>query len=237
MLASSIFSDLPASPREAAGHLLGHLRVRQQTINLSSLILRFRDCDLLEVDIEGDGYCLPAGMLSDKTLVVIPSKGQGEERRRFTLAHELGHLACHYNTRRGSIDEERWCDTFASELLMPEARVTAFAQSVTTLSDWFKFPQHFKVSRPAAARQLWDYCRVVMITEKLNARPDDARYVAIRRELNALSVAGKMIGDTFGKLGDGTACLVRQPPNQGYIAVARLDDCPNMPEAGSIPAA
>lgn len=223
MRASTSFSDLPVGPREAAGQLLGDLMLSEQTINLSSLIVRFRDCDLLEVDIEGDGYCLPAGMLSDKTLVVIPAKGQGEERRRFTLAHELGHLACHYNSKRMSIrDEERWCDTFASELLMPKSRVEAFAATVTTLADWLGFPQHFKVSRPAAARQLWDYCRVVMVTERLDAKPGDARYDAVRRELITLSLTTTVLGDTFQKLSDGSACLIRLFRNQNYIAVAKV---------------
>lgn len=227
MLASAIFSDLPLSPREAAGKLLGDLMLSQQTVNLSSLILRFRDCDLLNVDIEGDGYCLPAGMLSNKTLVVIPSKGQGEERRRFTLAHELGHLACHYNGKRESIrDEERWCDTFASELLMPKIRVDAFARRVASLADWLKFPHDFRVSRTAAARQLWDYCRVVMITERLDAKPGDARYDAVRRELIALAGTTDAEGDTFQKLRDGTGCFIRRSWNQGYIAVAQVSDPP-----------
>lgn len=223
MFASTAFSSLPVGPREAAGQLLGDLMLREQTINLSSLILNFHDCDLLEVDIEGDGYCLPAGMLSDRTLVVVPSKGQREERRRFTLAHELGHLACHYNRKRGSIrDEERWCDTFASELLMPKPRVDAFARTVATLADWLKFPPYFKVSRPAAASQLWDYCGVVMITERLDARPRDPRYSAVRRELIALCRAPTVVGDTFQELSDGTMCLIRHPLNQGYIAVAKV---------------
>lgn len=221
MLASTTFSDLPVGPREAAGRLLARLMLSEQTINLSSLIVRFRDCDVLEVDIEGDGYCLPAGLLSDKTLVIIPSKERGE-RRRFTLAHELGHLACHYNGRRAAIrDEERWCDTFASELLMPKTRVAAFARTVTTLADWLKFPQHFKVSRAAAARQLWKYCSVAMVTRRLNAKPDDPRYDALRREMIALAHATAGTGDRLKKLGDGTECFIREPCNEPYVAVAR----------------
>lgn len=222
MLASTIFSDLPADPREAAGKLLGDLMLREQTINLSALILHFRDCDLLEVDIEGDGYCLPAGMLSDKTLIVIPSKGHGE-RRRFTLAHELGHLACHYHGAKNPVgDEERWCDSFASELLMPRARVDAFAGTVSCLADWLKFPGHFKVSRTAAARQLWDYCGVVLVAGQLNAKFGDSRYEAVRAELISLARSVDAVGDSIGKLADGTSCLIRKRRGKGYCAVAQV---------------
>lgn len=222
MLASTAFSDLPADPREAAGKLLRDLMLSEQTINLSALILHFRDCDLLEVDIEGDGYCLPAGMLSDKTLIVIPSKGHGE-RRRFTLAHELGHLACHYHEAKHEIiDQERWCDSFASELLMPRRRVDAFAATVTCLADWLKFPGRFEVSRTAAARQLWDYCGVVLVAGQLSAKFGDSRYEAARTELIGLASAVNAVGDSHGKLADGTPCLIRKRRGRGYWAVARL---------------
>jgi len=222
LVAGTIFRGLPDNPREAAERLLGELMVREQTINLSSLVNCFRDCDLMEADIRGDGYCLPAGLLSKKTLIVIPSKGQGEERRRFTLAHELGHLACHYRDNRDLIlDEERWCDTFASELLMPKTRVAAFARTVTTLADWLKFPQHFKVSRLAAARQLWEYCSVAMVTRRLNAEPGDPRYDALRSEMIALAQATAGSGDRFQRLSDGTECFIREPRNEPYVAVAQ----------------
>jgi hypothetical protein len=221
-LASTIFSGLPANAREAAGKLLQELMLSEQTINLSSLVHHFADCDLLEVDIEGDGYCLPAGMLSDKTLVVIPSNGQNE-RRRFTLAHELGHLACHYQDDREFIgEEERWCDTFASELLMPRARVEAFERTVGTLADWLKFPGRFQVSRWAAARQLWEYCGVVMTSERLNAVRGDARYDAVRAELLALARATDGPKDRYRNLSDGTECLLSWPTGMGSIAIARI---------------
>lgn len=220
-LASQTFSALPAAPRQAARALLDALMLEEQTINLSALIQRFSDCDLLEVDIEGDGYCLPAGLLSKKTLVVVPAKGQGEARRRFTMAHELGHIACHYQARRVT-DEEQWCDTFASELLMPKERVLAFSKTARTLADWLRFPDHFKVSRPAAARKMWDYCSVVMITDKLDAKPGDARYDGARRELIALALGTQGAGDTYQALSDGSACLIRRRRNQGYDAVAKL---------------
>ena len=221
MLASTAFSDLPGDPREAAAKLLRDLMLSEQTINLSALILNFRDCDLLEVDIEGDGYCLPAGMLSDKTLIVIPSKGHGE-RRRFTLAHELGHLACHYHGAKPVLDEERWCDSFASELLMPRARVNAFAATVSCLADWLKFPGHFEVSRTAAARQLWDYCGVVLVAGQLNAKFGNSRYEAVRAELISLASTVDAVGDRLETLADGTPCLIRKRRGKGYYAVARV---------------
>ena len=54
---------------------------------------------------------------------------RGERRRRFTVAHEIGHFVLHPErvrserggvTNWGSRDLEREADTFAAELLMPE---------------------------------------------------------------------------------------------------------------------
>jgi hypothetical protein len=223
MLASDLCSDLAAGPRIAAGQLLGKLMIREQTADLASLIHNFADCELLEADIEGDGYFLPAGLLSPKMLIVVQARTRHKERRRFTLAHELGHLACHHNRRRGLIrDEERWCDDFAAELLMPKPRVDAFAQKVVTLADWLDFPDRFGVSKLAAALQLWEYCGVIMITGKLNAKPRDRRYAAARLQLMELAAATRAEGDTLFALADGTECLVRWTGNKGYSAVARI---------------
>jgi len=49
--------------------------------------------------------------------VIVGSGSKTVERRRFTLAHELGHMLLHIPD---SVDEEKACHRFASAFLMPE---------------------------------------------------------------------------------------------------------------------
>jgi hypothetical protein len=78
--------------------------------------------------------------------------GSGESgRRRFTIAHEIGHFVLHEERRRpgsdGAVDEaggaeEREADTFAAELLMPEhlvrEAVREHGPDATRLADRFE---------------------------------------------------------------------------------------------------
>ena len=60
--------------------------------------------------------------------------GGGGDRQRFTLAHELGHLALH-SRRRSVRDAEKEANYFASALLVPKHRAEEMFASDVTLSD------------------------------------------------------------------------------------------------------
>lgn len=85
----------------------------------------------------------------DRTPVVSinPAQNQYEPRRRFTLAHEIGHYCLHTSiTGEGFIDsrqsmsrsatywdsKEREANQFAAELLMPESDILAIGDRVIT---------------------------------------------------------------------------------------------------------
>lgn len=72
--------------------------------------------------------------LSDGELVVKLNSESPFVRKRFTLAHEIGHLLLGKPGLRSSCgndrDLERACDCIASELLMPSEDTTAFVQSL-----------------------------------------------------------------------------------------------------------
>jgi Zn-dependent peptidase ImmA (M78 family)/DNA-binding XRE family transcriptional regulator len=54
----------------------------------------------------------------EKVPVIVGSLAKSVERRRLTLAHELGHMVM---TIDGDLNEEKCCNRFASALLMPRA--------------------------------------------------------------------------------------------------------------------
>ena len=64
-----------------------------------------------------------------KVIVLNKTKDDNVERRRFTALHELGHMMMgkHLDTSLKPKDVENICDAFASEMLMPSARLKEIA--------------------------------------------------------------------------------------------------------------
>jgi hypothetical protein len=89
------------------------------------------------------------------------SGATGERRRRFTIAHEIGHFVLHpqrVSPERGGATnyttgrEEREADAFAAELLMPEHLVRQAALEVG--ADPRRLADHFDVSEQAMSIRL-----------------------------------------------------------------------------------
>lgn len=71
----------------------------------------------LDFPLSVDGLtCRVARPDQEKVPVIVGSASKSVERRRFTLAHELGHMVMAID---GDLDEEKACQRFASALLMP----------------------------------------------------------------------------------------------------------------------
>lgn len=77
----------------------------------------------LNFPLSVDGLtCLVARPGQEKVPVIVGSMAKSVERRRFTLAHELGHMVMAID---GDLDEEKACQRFASALLMPREDLLA----------------------------------------------------------------------------------------------------------------
>jgi hypothetical protein len=92
-----------------------------------------------------------------------PSGARNSGRRRFTIAHEIGHFVLHQEgcrpERGGVVDEagrveEGEADTFAAELLMPEHLVREAVR--THGPDATRLAERFEVSRKAMQARLRD---------------------------------------------------------------------------------
>lgn len=71
----------------------------------------------LDFPLAVDGLtCRVARPGKESVPVIVGSAAKSAERRRFTLAHELGHMVMKIV---GDMDEEKACQRFASALLMP----------------------------------------------------------------------------------------------------------------------
>jgi len=81
-----------------------------------------------KMPLKVDAVTMP---LKDGTFVIFVNISHSENRIRFTIAHELGHIAlghCNYGASLFSLSNrsntiEREADIFASELLMPSIHV------------------------------------------------------------------------------------------------------------------
>ena len=91
---------------------------------------------------------------------IVPNGADDSGRRRFTIAHEIGHFVLYperCRPERGGVDEagrreEREADTFAAELLMPEHLVRDAVREQGL--DVARLADRFEVSRKAMQTRL-----------------------------------------------------------------------------------
>jgi len=145
----------PASDiRRQAAHLLDSAGISHEPVSLRDvvsalnleLVKRTREPFTSEAALEplGDG----------RAIVLNGSADAG--RRRFTIAHEIGHFVLHaenggaiHEAGRG---EEREADAFAAELLMPEHLVREAVREQGL--DAIRLADRFEVSRQAMQTRL-----------------------------------------------------------------------------------
>src|ERR1700687_6118867 len=119
-------SSLP-NPEQVTDKLLKRVEITEPPVQMSKVLSIWQNLKVVEEELDGAGYLLQLGQLGAEILV---NKNDTVERQLFTIAHELGHwvlgLICQNKTgefkqptghRRETI--EKWCDTFATNLLMP----------------------------------------------------------------------------------------------------------------------
>jgi len=115
-------SDLP-DPSAVAEGLLHDARVSGPPVSLEAVVQLWPGVRIVLDDLQSEGYVVDLGAQGAEILVRARDP---ESRRRYTIAHEIGHLtiarACGGVPPR-STEIERWCDTFAAALLMPASWV------------------------------------------------------------------------------------------------------------------
>lgn len=77
-----------------------------------------------KLDDGESGFTVPKG----SNFVITVNSSESEERKRFTICHEIAHIVLKLSTKHSELPSwayvkrdlnELWCDIFASELLMP----------------------------------------------------------------------------------------------------------------------
>src|SRR5206468_6084969 len=92
-------------------------------VDLDRVVALWPELRVCESNLDREGYLIDLGRLGAEILV---KSDDVPTRRRFTIAHELGHWILRRSEAPGFADAashatlERWCDQFAAGLLMPK---------------------------------------------------------------------------------------------------------------------
>jgi Zn-dependent peptidase ImmA (M78 family) len=132
-----------------ARQVLAKLRIDKPAVPVEKIAAGYARIieETLPDDVSGMLVPLPSSQEGLKWVIVV-NRLHPSVRRRFTIAHELGHLLLHrYTTAhadgrlpvrfrdekssQGSVREEIEANQFAAELLMPEALVRAVTKDAT----------------------------------------------------------------------------------------------------------
>jgi hypothetical protein len=152
-------SHSPADIRLQAERLLHSAGVLREPVSLRDVVSAL-NLELVQKTREPFACEAALEPLGDGHAIVLRG-GSGERRRRFTIAHEIGHFVLHpqrSSPERGGMANAAWraqereADQFAAELLMPEPLVReAFVQHG---DDAPRLADRFDVSRQAMQARL-----------------------------------------------------------------------------------
>ncbi len=155
------------NPDQLSQRLLKRVELSDPPVNLKSVLAVWKNLSVVEEDLDGSGYLLPLGRLGAE---IVINRNDREERRRFTIAHELGHwvlgLVC--EKKYGEFQQppgvarvalEKWCDAFATNLLMPADLVSSWLPALDQpllIDAILRASEVFGVSEEAFFIRVWE---------------------------------------------------------------------------------
>ena len=150
----------PATLEEAICNLVSEL-LRDATVPPTNLDELKGKLDIVKIVAEDTGL---SGELrrERKGLHIVYSSHLAIERRRFTIAHEMGHALLNKLGQRlphSGPDVERLCDKFAAEILMPRDAFLERLGSSLTIECLFDLKRAFEVSLSAIAYRCFELRR------------------------------------------------------------------------------
>jgi hypothetical protein len=148
-------SQLP-NPDELASVLLGAAGQMTPSTDLVKVIALWPTLNVSVEDLDGSGYLADLGEAGGE---IIVRSADSAPRRRYTVAHELGHWLLGLDPASrgdcsGSRDSriERWCDRFAAAVLMPATWIhheVATFEEGSVARKILTMPGRYRVSRSA----------------------------------------------------------------------------------------
>jgi len=105
-----------------ADQILDVTNQREPPTDIRGILGRWPHLSIVETDLDGDGMFVDLGEIGGEILV---RKDKHETRKRFTIAHELGHFLLRHHLKESSEIQsiESWCNSFAGCVLLPKEMV------------------------------------------------------------------------------------------------------------------
>jgi len=100
-----------------------------------------------------DAFSLWVGERENATPVICVSGGKPGDRRRWSVAHELGHLVMHHALHGQLAVIEQEANSFAAELLLPEAAMLREISPPVSLLSLSRLKPRWKVAIQALVRR------------------------------------------------------------------------------------
>ncbi|ABF40124.1 protein of unknown function DUF955 [Candidatus Koribacter versatilis Ellin345] len=179
-------------PEKMAVRVLERAEVSVAPVNLRRVIALWKNLYLVEEDLDGSGYLLPMGNLGAE---IIVNKNDSPERKAFTVAHEMGHwiLGLRVKKSEGEFKQpdvphhilERWCDSFATGLLMPRHLLESAIpqkESAALLHSVLQASQKFGVSEEAFFIRIWQVLRIQVAFINLLPTQNRGKFFDIERQ-------------------------------------------------------
>lgn len=150
------YNPLEYSPKEIADRVRYDLCIARGPIPNLTKLLEDNGVIIIKLDFGTDKIDGLTTVTASNRKIMFINEQMPNDRIRFSLAHELGHLVMHIERTPHSIETvEDEADMFASQFLMPESEISPFLKELD-LSILAQLKRRWRVSMRALIRKAKD---------------------------------------------------------------------------------
>lgn len=117
------YDPLEDTPEELAKKVRFHLNISKGPISSLTNLLENNGIIVIKTDLFNEKIDGLSTISEKGTHIIFLNARMPNDRQRFSLSHELGHLLMHFDIPSSSSDVEEEANRFASELLMPKSEI------------------------------------------------------------------------------------------------------------------
>lgn len=158
------------TPSEVAAETRRLMGLGKMPIQNIFTVLEKNGIVAFEIDNLTDKFDGVSFVTNNQNVIVVINKNMPNDRKRFTLAHELGHIVMHLsepipNWRKEMIDDE--ANEFANEFLFPSAEAELYLTNLS-LNKLGAIKKHWLISKQA-----------IIYRSKKYIKPETVKYLMI----------------------------------------------------------
>lgn len=148
------FDPIDVAPRDAARMLRTQWRLPVGPVHSLTSWLEAAGVIVLEQDFGSSSRVDGLSQWGDAAAIILLNSSAPTDRKRLTLAHELGHLVLHTSYVDDAVEVQ--ANVFAAELLMPEVEILPMLRARITLARLVDLKRYWGVSIQAIVEHAHD---------------------------------------------------------------------------------